>query len=152
MSISSADLRELARNAAPATGAAILRELETPAAPVKVPRTLANGMNKLERDFSLQLDLCKLRGDIKWWAFNSIRLKLTGGKRSAYYKPDFAVITGSDEMVFYETKGFLREAANLRIKVAAGLFPCFRFIMVRRIKGEWIYDAFDGPETTEGMK
>jgi len=40
------------------------------------------------------------------------------------------------EVEFHETKGFMREAARVRLRVAAEMHP-FRFLLVKRAGGEW---------------
>lgn len=81
-----------------------------------------------------------------------LRLKL--GRR-AYYKPDFLVVGGFNmvnenrqpvNMIFYEVKGQWREAARVRIKVAASKYPWAKFIAVVKQKkkdgGGWKEEVF----------
>jgi len=48
-----------------------------------------------------------------------------------FYTPDFFVIT-EEHMEFHETKGWMRDDANVKLKVAATRFPWFRFILVTK--------------------
>lgn len=92
-------------------------------------------MNKTEMRYSVELQARKLAGEIRWFAFEPITLRLASG---AKYTPDFAVLTASGALEFHETKGgFIREAAMVRLKVAASLYP-FRFVLVQFVRGEQI--------------
>jgi hypothetical protein len=96
-------------------------------------------MNKLERDYAQRLELERLAGVWQWWAFEPIKLRLANG---AWYKPDFCMIDTADCLVIHETKGHWREAARVRIKVAAELYP-FRFVAVTRPKGgDWTFTQY----------
>jgi hypothetical protein len=43
------------------------------------------------------------------------------------YTPDFMVIKNDGTIEFHEVKGFMRPAARVKIKVAARMFPWFRW-------------------------
>lgn len=76
----------------------------------------------------------------------SFTLKIGNGVR---YTPDFAVITDATnghptpvcEFRFYEVKGFMRDDAAVKLKVAASLFPLFGFHLVtkrpKKLGGGW---------------
>lgn len=98
------------------------------ASPVK------RGMNAMESEYAHVLECQRQRGEIEWWGYECFRLRLAFG---AWYKPDFAVITVSGELEFHETKGFFREAANVRLKVAAERYPFLRFYLVRKSRKAW---------------
>lgn len=106
-------------------------------AALKLPPT--EGRNKLERDFGLFLLSQQQAGEILWYKYEPIRLKLGDG---AWYKPDFGVLNADYSFTFYETKGHWREAARVRIKVAADLYPFFEFVAVRREKKMWTFEIF----------
>lgn len=108
----------------------------------------AGAMNRWEKEYSYELEARKQAGEILWWGFEAIKLKLTGG---TFYTPDFAAtfwdkpkissellrLTGplfSTRLAFTEVKGFLRDDANVKFKVAAEIFPCFEFSMIRKRK------------------
>lgn len=64
----------------------------------------------------------------------SFSLRLGNG---AWFKPDIFVFDDNPMLidrrpVAYEVKGFAREAAVARIKIAAGLYPEIRFVLVRK--------------------
>lgn len=88
------------------------------------PLDQGDGMNKTERRHSFLLELWKREGKIIAWRFEPFRLRLAKG---SFYKPDFLVVF-LDHFEIHETKGgFAREASTVRLKVAARLFPWFRF-------------------------
>lgn len=89
--------------------------------------------SNLERDFAMYL-----AADGSDVYYEPFRLKLANG---AYYKPDFMIVSPLDQtMIVYEVKGHWREAAKVRIKVAAGLHPYLRFVVVTREEGQWQFE------------
>jgi len=75
------------------------------------------------------LEARRQRGEIVWWKYESITLKLADGTR---YTPDFAVLLAGGEFEIHETKGgFIREDGWLKLKLAAGMFP-FRFFLCQK--------------------
>ena len=110
--------------------------VDVPAGKVKGPR----GMNKLEARFAQEaLEPARIAGLVMEYAYEDTRLRLANG---AWYKPDFRVVYNDGATEFIEVKGFWREAARLRLKIAAEKFPLYRFVAVRRIKRDWIYERF----------
>ncbi len=97
------------------------------------------GMNRLESRFAAELAAWKATGQIEWWGYEVLKLRLAKG---AWYKPDF-LVQFKQGFVLYETKGFMREAANVRIKVAAETYRFFKFIVVRLVKGQWHYTEIE---------
>jgi hypothetical protein len=103
----------------------------------------ADGMNDWERDYSKHLELQRRAGLILWYAFEGVRLRLNAPqhamaeqRRVRIYTPDFAVMNMDGVLEFVEVKGFWREAARVRIEVAAAAFP-FKFTVVKKAKGVW---------------
>jgi len=90
-------------------------------------------MNKLEAAFAQVLQLDQHHGVIHWWAFESMKFKLGEG---AWFTPDFVTLQADGEIRFYETKGFMREAANVRLKTVSHNYP-FRFFLVKHLRGTW---------------
>lgn len=84
-------------------------------------------MNATEAAYATVLDLRKKGGEIRSWQFEAVRLRMADG---AFYKPDFLVQDVNGYIEFHEVKGHWREAAKVRIKVAAALYPMFRFVVV----------------------
>ena len=85
-------------------------------------------MNSLEAAYAQYLKEQQFAGNVKWYGFELVTLKLAEKTR---YTPDFIVMDGNEEIVFVETKGFMREDANVKIKVAASLYP-FRFFLAKK--------------------
>lgn len=108
------------------------------------------GMNGLETRFAELLKLRLLAGEILSFEFEGLSFKIGHQMR---YKPDFAVLNSDSTMTCYETKGFWRADARMRIKLAANAWPAFRFIGVMEEGGrnskKWVYEIFDPYE--EGM-
>jgi hypothetical protein len=129
----------------------MLKEVQAIPAPfTSTPR----GANKWESLFRDELEMRRLAGELRWYEFEPIRLKLASftrdGRpgRTIWYTPDFAALECVGEirdpryeLVLYEVKGFWREAARVRIKLAASRYP-FRFVAVRREAGEWKSEEF----------
>lgn len=83
------------------------------------------GPNKTEAAFELYLSNYYPDADIKR---EGVTLKLGNGVR---YTPDFFVRQKSGLIQIYETKGFMRDDAAVKIKVAASAFPFWNFFLVR---------------------
>lgn len=92
------------------------------------------GMNGTERRRGIELEAMKRDGLIREWRFESVTLKLAPDCR---YTPDFYVIDNAGAVTLEETKGFWRDDAKVKIRVAARLFPEFTFRALRLVKGVW---------------
>lgn len=90
-------------------------------------RRVKGTMTGLERRWGEMLELRLRAGEIEWYLFESVTLKLADDTR---YTPDFAVMLADGTLEFHEVKGWMEEAAFVRIKVAAEKFP-IRFLLVR---------------------
>ncbi len=112
--------------------------------PLTEPKKRRGRMNKLEQAYAGELAFLLNHGLIHWWDFEPIKFRLADG---AWFCPDFAVLT-KDGLQFREAKGFWREAARVRIKVAADKYP-FRFVAVTKDRktGEWQYEEIPGRAT-----
>lgn len=95
--------------------------------------------NGLESDYAAYLDTLRFGGDVLFWAFEKIRLTLAD---RTTLLPDFFIVTAEGKAEFHETKGFWREDARAKIKVAAQQFPCFVFKGVKNGKEGWEYELF----------
>lgn len=87
--------------------------------------------NALERDWAGVLEALRRDGQLVAWHYEAFKLHLGGG---AWFCPDFMLVWKDGEVSVDECKGFMREAAHVRLRVAAALFP-FRIRLVRRGKG-----------------
>jgi hypothetical protein len=91
------------------------------------------GMNKTENQYGQELELRKRAGEILDYRFEGIKFILAD---NTTYKPDYLVVF-PDHFEIHEVKGFERDDAMVKFKVSAALFPWFRFIMVKKIKGRF---------------
>lgn len=99
-------------------------------------------MNKTESEYCQLLELRKRVGEIVWYRFEGIKLRLAD---NTFYTPDFAVMLSTGEMEMHEVKGFWTDDARVKIKVAAEQYP-FRFIAVKpkakKAGGGWEVEEF----------
>lgn len=88
-------------------------------------------MNKTEREYFEQLKLSFPNCDVRWEAY-TLRLA-----NRATYTPDFAVISCSGEIDFYEVKGaYIYPKALVKLRIAAEMFP-HRFYLAQKKKHNW---------------
>lgn len=99
-------------------------------------------MNKTESAYCQLLELRKRAGEIDWYRFEGIKLRLAD---NTFYTPDFSVMLANGEMEMHEVKGFWADDARVKIKVAAEQYP-FRFIAVKpkakKAGGGWEVEEF----------
>lgn len=98
------------------------------------PRKPKHGMNKLEQRYADILERRYQDRQIKGFGFQRYTFRLADDTR---YTPDFHVVTLDDVLEFHETKGFMRDDANVKLKVAAEMFP-HPFKLVTLVKSEWV--------------
>lgn len=91
-----------------------------------------SGPNKLESAYSDHLELLRRAGLIRAWDFEPEKLRLAG---RCWLLVDFRVVLNSGHIEIHETKGFMRDDASAKLKVAARLHPCFTFWLVRQVRG-----------------
>jgi hypothetical protein len=102
----------------------------------------AGAMNSWEQEYAMELESRKRAGEILWWGFESIKLRLAD---ATFYTPDFAAwlwvpgyglgtewVAKELRMHFVEVKGHLRDDAAVKFKVAAAQFPFAIFSMLRK--------------------
>jgi hypothetical protein len=93
------------------------------------PRHEAGTMNGMEKAYAAYLETRRLSGEILDWKFEAMKLKLAKG---TFYNPDFLVVNPDGRLELHETKGWLEDDAAVKVKVAAEMFPMFRFVIVKR--------------------
>ncbi len=99
------------------------------ALPVATGTVREPDMNKTEAEYAQMLEARRVSGEIQWWAYEAMTLKLADNTR---YTPDFLVTLADGALEVHETKGgFIREDGWLKLKVAAGMFP-FRFFLCQK--------------------
>lgn len=94
------------------------------------------GMNGLEADYAARLTVHQIGGKIARWDYEPEKLRLAD---NTTYTPDFRVLLPDGTVEFHETKGFMRDDAWVKLKVAAELHP-YTFRLVRKVKGQWIVE------------
>lgn len=98
--------------------------------------------NSTEAEYAALLELRRQSGEIAWYAFEGVTFKLAADTR---YTPDFAVMLADGRMEMHEVKGFWRDDAKIKIKVAAEMFP-FRFVALKKRSkksgGGWDVEEF----------
>ena len=97
-------------------------------------------MNKLETLYAQHLELRRRAGEIEWYAFDVLNLRLAP---KCFYRPDFMVMRHDAEIEMHEVKGHWEDDARVKVKVAADKFP-FRFLAVtqrpKKHGGGWLYE------------
>lgn len=91
-------------------------------------RMKSGQMNKTEAAYAQHLDLLKRAGEIAYYSFDSINLRLAD---KTFYKPDFLVMKSDGQLEIHEVKGakgVFTDDAKVKVKVAASKFP-FRFLV-----------------------
>ena len=97
------------------------------------------GKNRMERDWGVIL---KLDSTVARAEFEAIKFRLAEG---TYYTPDWWVVRIDGHMEIHETKGHMREAARVRLRACAALYPEFLFVLVTKSNERWITE--DMPES-----
>ncbi len=100
-------------------------------------------MNKTEEAYARDLKDAVTLGDILWFRFEGIKLRLAD---NTFYTPDFAVLAADSVLEMHEVKGFWTDDARVKIKVAADQYP-FRFKAVKakakKHGGGWEVEIFE---------
>lgn len=65
-------------------------------------RLKAGQMNKTETAYAQELELRKRYGEIAWYRFEGIKLRLAD---NTFYTPDFAVMLANGQLEMHEVKG-----------------------------------------------
>ena len=112
----------------------------------KQPRYTPGRMNGTESAYAEKLRLLQSSGAIEAYVFESVKLRLAD---NTYYTPDFFVIY-EDHFEIHEVKGFWREDARVKWKVAAEQFPWFRFVAAQMLPkkqgGGWKIEVYGEKE------
>lgn len=91
-------------------------------------------MNRLEMSYAQHLALRQKAGDVEWFAYEGIKLKLAD---KTYLTVDFFLMLPTGDLEAHEVKGsHLEDDAAVKIKVAAAMYP-FRFVLVRAAGTGW---------------
>jgi hypothetical protein len=101
-----------------------------------------DGMNQLERRYSLHLEALRIAGEIHAWAFEPEKFRLALKGDACFYTPDFRVLLNDGTVEFRDTKGFMQEDALIKIKWFVSQHP-YPLVVVRWVKGEWQMERFE---------
>lgn len=101
----------------------------------------ADRMNGLEARYAGRLEAMKRAGQIVFWKFEAVALRLAD---RTTYNPDFYLMLPDGSVGFHETKGFWRDDARAKIKMAAEQFPELFFVAVQwdGKRKEWRFERF----------
>ena len=114
-----------------------------PAQPTKLPAPAVPAYrSKLERRYASHLEAQQRAGIIRKIRYEAIRLTLAP---RTTYTPDFMVELPDGSLELHEVKGWMRDDANTKLKIAAALWGCFRFVLVRWEDGQWTTKPLLGP-------
>jgi len=95
----------------------------------------------MERDWSAVLDLQLRAGEILEWHYERFRIVLTEtvvlSSRTSY-TPDFVVYLPDGAMEFHEIKGYRRDDAMVKLRVAVSQNPRHQFKLIERKRGSWV--------------
>lgn len=85
-------------------------------------------MNALEQRYAYRLETRRQQGEIKAFQFEPRKLTLAP---KTTYTPDFRVVMPDGSVEFHEVKGFWRDDARVKLKIAASKFKRYTFRSVR---------------------
>lgn len=103
-------------------------------------------MNRTEAAYADQLKLLERAGEIAWFEFDAIKLRLAP---ATFYTPDFFVMRSDGVLEVHEVKGtsrggpWVEDDAAVKIKVASEKYP-FLFRMVWKVGSDWRAKVFGG--------
>lgn len=107
--------------------------MQIPAEPAEAPSG-PKFKSKAEARYAQLLESQKRDGLILDWRYEAVTLRLADGVR---YTPDFLVRLPHGRMRLVEVKGHMREAARVRLRVAAEMYPDFTWLLVWARKGKF---------------
>jgi hypothetical protein len=99
-------------------------------------------LNKTEQRYADTLELMRHAGDILWYKFEGMKLRLAD---NTFYTPDFSVLRKDGVLEAHEVKGYWMDDARAKIKIAADIYPLRFYAVTERAKklgGGWEYEAF----------
>jgi hypothetical protein len=96
-------------------------------------RLPAGQMNRTEQAYAAHLELLKASGDVLWWKFEGVKLRLA---HNTFYTCDFMLLKRDGQVCMDEVKGFMTDDAAVKIKVAASIYP-FQFRIIRKSGSMW---------------
>jgi hypothetical protein len=106
------------------------------------PGPPADPMNGTERRYARFLELRRTAGEVLWYGYEPIRIKLAP---RTWYTPDFVLLMRDGSIEIHEVKGFWRDDARVKFKVAATMLPFATFRAVRRDGDGWDVETLPRP-------
>jgi hypothetical protein len=110
-------------------------------------RLKPGAMNKGEAAYASYLEMRKHAGEVLWWRFEGLKLRLAD---NTFYTPDFAVMASDGVMECHEIKGVWQDTGRAKIKIASDLYP-FRFrafkAKAKKHGGGWEEEDFSRVES-----
>ena len=98
-------------------------------------------LNGLESSFAALLQERLNKGEILYYGYEKVAFKLA---KKTTWTPDFMVIEADGEVVFMEVKGgWFTDAARVKTKVTASMFPHFKFVLCRKKAGQWFFEEIE---------
>lgn len=95
--------------------------------------------NKLEARYEAHLASLKASGDIYDFDFEPEKFRLANEGDACYFTPDFRVLLNDETVEFHDTKGYMEEDANIKIKWFVQQHP-YPLVVVRWVNGNWEFD------------
>lgn len=96
---------------------------------VKIAKSTDEGkLNRLEASFLFWLRVARP----PWIGIQNMTLKLADDVR---YTPDFMTVDEAGGLVAWECKGWMRDDARVKLRVAARQFPFIKFVLVTKMGG-----------------
>jgi hypothetical protein len=97
-------------------------------------RLKSGEMNKTEQAYAQRLDIMFKAGEIQWYKFEGVKLKLAD---NTFLTVDFFVLNKDNELEAHEVKGgFITEDGKVKLKVAAAMYP-FKFFQWQYKDKQW---------------
>jgi hypothetical protein len=85
--------------------------------------------SKTEAEYAAVLHARYIIGEIQSYMYSPIKLRLAD---NTTYTPDFFVVNKEGYIEMHEVKGFWRDDARVKIKVAANIYTWFTFVVVQK--------------------
>lgn len=102
-------------------------------------RASSKGKNQLETRYEVNvLEPRRCAGEILSYRYQAIKLVLAD---NTSYTPDY-VVTTHDQIELHEVKGYWEDDARAKWKIAAELWPEFKFVAIIFRKNQWIYEVY----------
>ncbi|MFH5924573.1 hypothetical protein [Roseomonas xinghualingensis] len=117
---------------------AVQQQVRSPSAGFQAKGRLPVGtMNKTETAYAAYLETLRHAGEVLWWKFEGIKLRLAG---NTFLTVDFAILRKDQVLIMADVKGsaaIFTDDAKVKMKVAAEAFPFVFVVVVPTKSGGW---------------